>query len=205
MKCVGQHGCLSSSDSRVQALSILCCEHLTMRLQGHPAGEEMDGERTLTAQSLGQKCRIPSALILNYQNSVTSLQLMWKSPGKCQHMDSQWALAVSGFPGDSGVKNPPANAGDSGLIPGSGRSPGDGNGNPLQYPCVEHPMDRRAWLATDHGVEKETDVIWGLNHHHKLSLDDSIRDTKLPSEELVPASHFWSGWPKTSVFNLILF
>ena len=52
-----------------------------------------------------------------------------------------------GFPGRSVVKNPPANAGDVGLIPGSGRSPGEGNGNPLQYSCLENPIDREAWQA----------------------------------------------------------
>ena len=46
------------------------------------------------------------------------------------------------------------NAGDSGLIPGFGRSPREGNGNPLQYSCLENPMDRRAWQATVHGVAK---------------------------------------------------
>ena len=46
------------------------------------------------------------------------------------------------------VKSPPANAGDLGLIPGSGRSPGGGNGNPSQYSCLENPMDRGAWRAT---------------------------------------------------------
>ena len=50
------------------------------------------------------------------------------------------------------VKNPPANAGDVGLIPGSGRSPGEGNGIPLQYSCLENPMDRGAWRATVHRV-----------------------------------------------------
>ena len=53
------------------------------------------------------------------------------------------------------VKNPPPNAGDlkdMGLIPGSGRSPGGGNGNPLQYSCLENPKDRGAWRATVHGV-----------------------------------------------------
>jgi len=50
-----------------------------------------------------------------------------------------------GFPGGSVVKNPPANAVDLGSIPGSGRSPGEGNGNPLQYSCLENPMDRGAW------------------------------------------------------------
>ena len=55
------------------------------------------------------------------------------------------------------VKNLPANAGeesDMGLIPGSGRSPGVGNGNPLQYACLENSMDRGAWQATVHGVTK---------------------------------------------------
>ena len=47
-----------------------------------------------------------------------------------------------------------SNAGDLGLIPGSGRSPGEGNGNPLQYSCLENPMDRGAWRATVHGVTK---------------------------------------------------
>ena len=56
------------------------------------------------------------------------------------------------FPGGSVVKNPPANVGDVGLIPGLGRSPGEGNGNPLQYSCLENPMNRGAWQATVHEV-----------------------------------------------------
>ena len=52
------------------------------------------------------------------------------------------------------TKSPPANAGDAVLIPGSGRSPGEGNGNPFWYACLENPMDRGAWLATVHGVTK---------------------------------------------------
>ena len=59
-----------------------------------------------------------------------------------------------GFPGGSAVKNPPANAGDAGSIPRSGRSPGEGNGNPLQYSCLENPMDRGAWQVTAHAVER---------------------------------------------------
>ena len=49
-----------------------------------------------------------------------------------------------GFPGGSVIKNPPANSGDMWLIPWSGRSPGEGNGNPLQYSCLGNPMDRGA-------------------------------------------------------------
>ena len=59
-----------------------------------------------------------------------------------------------GFPGDSVVKNPPANAGDSVLIPGLEKSPGEGNGNPFQYCCLENPMDKGAWWATVHEVVK---------------------------------------------------
>ena len=62
-----------------------------------------------------------------------------------------------GFPGGSMVKISPANAGDirdAGLIHGSGRSPGGGHGNPLQYSCLKNPMDRGAWWATVHEVTK---------------------------------------------------
>ena len=68
-----------------------------------------------------------------------------------------------GFPGGSMVKNPPTNAGDArhtGLIPGSGRALGWGNGNPLQYSCLESSMDRGAWWATVH-----TDTTEWLSMH----------------------------------------
>ena len=60
-----------------------------------------------------------------------------------------------GFPGGSVVKNLPANAGDVASIPGLGRSPGEGNGNPLQYSCLENPMDKGAWWATVHAVPRD--------------------------------------------------
>ena len=59
-----------------------------------------------------------------------------------------------GFPGGSAGKESASDEGDLGLIPRSGRSPGEGNGNPLQYSCPENPMDRGAWRATVHGVTK---------------------------------------------------
>ena len=69
---------------------------------------------------------------------------------------------IMGFLGDSVVKNLPANAGDIrelGSILGSGRSSGEGNGNPLQYSCLKNPMDRGTWWATVHGVAKELDMV----------------------------------------------
>ena len=59
-----------------------------------------------------------------------------------------------GFPGGSDGKEFSYDAGDLGSIPGLGRSPGEGNGNPLQYSCLENPLDRRAWRAKVHGVAK---------------------------------------------------
>ena len=79
-----------------------------------------------------------------------------------------WALIEMWPQFGSVVENPPANAGDSSSIPGSGRSPGEGNGNEHQYSCLENPRDRGAWRATVHGVAKESDstkaTIWICNH-----------------------------------------
>ena len=77
------------------------------------------------------------------------------------------------------VKNPPANEGDireAGSVPGLGRSPGGGHGNPLRYSCLENPMDRGAWRATAHAVA-ELDTIESLNtnprtHTRSMSLGD---------------------------------
>ena len=63
------------------------------------------------------------------------------------------------FPGSSVVKNLPANAGDMNLNPASGKLPGEGNGNPLSYSCLENPMDRGAWRAIVHGVTKSWTLV----------------------------------------------
>ena len=71
-----------------------------------------------------------------------------------------------GFLGDSVVKNLPANAGDAGSITWFERSPGKGNGNPLQYSCLGNPMEREAWEAAVHGVPKELDTTQRLNNNN---------------------------------------
>ena len=73
----------------------------------------------------------------------------------------------AGFPGGSVVKNPPAHAGDAGSIPGLGRCPGGENGNPLQYFCLENPMDRVARQATVHRVTKSRTR---LNMHNSIGV-----------------------------------
>ena len=76
-----------------------------------------------------------------------------------------WAFPVAQL-----VKKLPASSGDTtdiGSVPGSGRSPGEGNGNPLQYSCLENSMDRGAWLATVHGITKS----WAqLNAHAQIKI-----------------------------------
>ena len=78
-------------------------------------------------------------------------------------LDSILIKMFKGFPSGSAVKNSPANTRDTDSIPELGRSPGEGNGNPLQHSCLRNPMDRGAWLATVHGVAKESDTTWWLN------------------------------------------
>ena len=68
------------------------------------------------------------------------------------------------------LKNLPTNARDTGSIPGLGRFPGGGHGNPLKYTCLENPMDRGAWQATVHGVLKESDL--GTNQQRLFSLKE---------------------------------
>ena len=99
------------------------------------------------------------------------------------------------------VKNPPANAGDLSLIPLSGRTPREGNGNPLQYSCLENPMDRGAWQATVLGVTKSW--TWLSNSHthtHKAGggFSGSHYIGKLWSQSIVSklliGNHPWPGW-----------
>ena len=74
-----------------------------------------------------------------------------RSRGKF-YEDGSWGRG-RGFPGGSVVKNPPTNAGDTGLVPGWGRSPGGGHGNPRQRSCLENPLERGAWRVTVHRAE----------------------------------------------------
>ena len=100
-------------------------------------------------------------------------------------------MKVMGFPGGSAVKNLPACAGDLCSIPGSGRSPGEGNGNPLQYSCLGIPKDRGAWWVTVHGVAKI---------RHNFATKQYENDRSLPLIKKYsdgPASHKGTGnYPK---------
>ena len=88
--------------------------------------------------------------------------------------DTTERLSLWGFPGGSEVKASAWNAGDPGLIPGSGRSPGEGNGNPLQYSCLENPMEEGAWWATVHGVTKSQTRFSEFTSLHLLCQQRSV-------------------------------
>ena len=79
-----------------------------------------------------------------------------------------------GFPGFSDGKESACSLGDLGLIPGFGRSPGEGHGSPLQYSCLENPMDRGAWCATVHGVAK-VGHDWETKHSTQAEFGDEFR------------------------------
>ena len=101
--------------------------------------------------------------------------------GRCKHASGTipalktHIVKVGGFPDGSVLKSLPANiedAGDTGSIPESGRSPGEGNGNPLQFSCLENPMDKRAWQATVHGVSKSWTQL--SVHTVKVELNNAL-------------------------------
>ena len=75
-----------------------------------------------------------------------------------------------GLPGNSVSKESACRVGELGLIPGPGRSPEEGNGHPLQYPCLDNPMDRGVWWVTVHGVAKSRTWLSDWAHKHALSL-----------------------------------
>ena len=77
------------------------------------------------------------------------------------------------------VKAPTCNAGDPGSIPGMGRTPDDGNGNPLQYSCLENPMDGEAWQATVHGVAKSHIRLRDSHTHTHLNILENSEEKGL--------------------------
>ena len=95
-------------------------------------------------------------------------------------------LFLGSFPGSSDGKASAYNAEDPGSIPGSGRSPGEGNGNPLQYSCLENPMDRGAWWATIHRVTKSrtrlSDFCACVCDHFSLLAGKSFDITVSPNQ-----------------------
>ena len=94
-----------------------------------------------------------------------------------------------GFPGGSAVKKPPAKARDTrhaGLISGSRRYPGEGNSNPLQYSCLENPIDRGDWQATVHGVTKSQTRLKRLSRHNNYSL--KIREVQEGGDICIPVA-----------------
>ena len=87
-----------------------------------------------------------------------------------------WITLLFDFPGGSDSKESAYNAVDPGLIPGSGRSPGEGNGNPLQCSCLENPMDGGAWWATIHGVAKSRTQLSNLTSLHFVVWQKQIQN-----------------------------
>ena len=108
-------------------------------------------------------------MLLKYEEVYYSIHsfihLIW-SLSACDKPDFRVIIGSStrGFPGGSEVKASACSVGDLGSIPGLGRSPGEGNGNPLQYACLENPMDGGAWWIRVHGVAKSRTQLRDFKH-----------------------------------------
>ena len=103
------------------------------------------------------------------------------------------------FPSGSVVKNLPANAGatgDPGLIPESGRPPGEGHGNPLQYSCLGNSMDRGAWWATVHAIAESetTEVTENVHTHYEAITVASLDHTHYLCLYYIPMSYLLCNW-----------
>ena len=125
-----------------------------MKDQGYLTGEEDVSDTMimyLRRCPIETRLRMPSAVSetiwYHYHLGPVSPAIQWEEKGTWSHIDQP-------FPGGSDDKASAYSAGDLDLIPGSGRSSGEGNGNPLQYSCLENPMDGGAGWATVHGVTK---------------------------------------------------
>ena len=98
----------------------------------------------------------PRKSSISFEGATSHYSRIWTSLATTQGFKKHKASS-----GGSVVKNPPANTGDAGSIPGSGRLPGEGNGLSFQYSCLENPVDREAWKATVHSVAKsQTWLKW---------------------------------------------
>ena len=111
-------------------------------------------------------------------------------------MQSMWVWALLGKPGGSDSKESACNAGDLGSIPGSGRSPGEGNGNPFQYSCLGNPMDRGAWRGTVHGGAESDTTEW-LTHTPGNQNPTCLREAKPVSFN--NGAHTFLGGPCSTI------
>ena len=137
------------------------------------------------------------------------IKTVWYLPSLCRsgHVrftPQKWFIYFQiqylwGFPGGSDGKDSAHNTGGSGLIPGSGRSPGGGNGKPLQYSCLGNPMDREAWWATIHGVAKSqtrlSDFTFTFHFHaleKEMATHSSVLAWRIPGTVSLVGCRIWS-------------
>ena len=137
-----------------------------------------------TLKSLLQYHNSKASILQSSAFFIVQLSHPYMTTGKTIALTRQ-ILVGRGFPGGTRGKEPPANAGDirdTNLIPGSGRSPGGGHGNPPQYSCLENPMDRGAWWAAVHGVAKSRTQLSDFTftfHFHALEKEMAAHSSVL--------------------------
>ena len=149
-----------------------------------------------------------SGVPLSSLNICTSISQMRKQRHRIQATCSRsptgraqiWTqvLLSVGFPGGSDGKESPCNAVDWNSIPGSGRTPGGGRGNSLHYSCLENPKNKRAWLATVHGIAKSQSQLKRLSLPTLLSEAHAFNSCAISIVQILACSA-WEDWSRIAV------
>ena len=187
-------------------------------LENHPFGILTQGITKSILLVRGAREEIKKPVCINLakqpgalrgQNSLQDLQICSLRPGSQQTSTHSWWLTLDTgkyrkppptyAPQWLGVKESACNTRDTGSISGSGGSPGGGNGNPLQYSCLENPMDRGAWWATVHGVPKSQTRLSNWTHAWKQGR--ALRKSHSAHSSVGMSTHLgWANCRKSSNF-----
>ena len=179
--------------SLVRELDPTCCNQINLKKKKKKNKPRREAWNRFFPQSLRRnQPSWPHTLIWDFQLQNCEKLFLLKSPtcGTLSWQPSQINTAYLGFPGGSEVKMSACNAGDLGLIPGLGRSPGEGNGNSLQYSCLENPIDGGAWWATVHVAQR-------VRHNWATSLSLSFPFTWYQVQKfvlLINATNMGTSW-----------
>ena len=153
------------------------------KIAANQSSNTYKGPHTMTKCGISHVCKADST----YENRLMSHTIINRIKDQKPPDKSQQALnkhltksnTVSGFPHSSVGKESACNAGEPGSIPGSGRAPGEGNGNPLQHSCLKNPMDRGTWQGVGHDlVTTPPQHSFTINTMNKLEIEEDIINLK---------------------------
>ena len=171
---------------RKREFSPLPCEHQFQQIHPQsgrtPDTEQPGGSLDVHKRNFTSKVFLGRGILESWQS--LSEAPLWTGQGNLRDALRKGSpKAIWGFSGGSDGKASLCSAGDQGSIPGLGRSPGEGNGSPLQYSCLENPMDGGAWWATVHGVANSRIWLSDFTFHFQGHLEN----LSIPGNQAIPS------------------